>query len=409
MYRISKFIWLSFFSIIILSLLSSNAFASSIAINPGSLRGDNMVRGGYAERRVRVSTNEEFATVRAAFENRNNEVNDWITLEPGDLEFNISRGEPRDIRVIVEPPEDVPNGNYSTSIIFMIRGTTDFTGLTGAVVNTAVAFRIFANIVDDEVTACTVLRERIASIEAGDDLVSTFTIQNQGNIRLNPTINIEIWNQQKSSLERLVLFDEETILPTTSGEISVVQNSRGLVPGQYFADISIPECRYEKSLTFDVLNPGEISSDGNLIGIRVPAWNNKSDTIVINPVFENTGQRAVNAYFDGVIRLNNIIKARITTPTLEVQPKERVEFEAFFSSDEPGRYEVLGRVYYENKRTFEKINRFNILDQYSEVIERSSFETSMGTFIIFLTAASLSLMIMIKKKKQKIRRKRAEF
>ncbi len=409
MSKISKFIWSSLFSLVVILILSSNVFASSIAINPGSLRGENMARGGYAERRVRVSTNEEFATVRAAFENRNNEVNDWVRLEPDEFEFNISRGQPRDIRVIVEPPEDIPNGNYSTSIIFMIRGTTDFTGITGAVVNTAVAFRIFANIVDDEITACTVLRERIPSIEAGDDLVSTFTIQNRGNTRINPTINIEIWNQQKSSLERLILFDDQTILPTISDEFSVVQNSRGLVPGQYFADISIPECRYEKSLTFDVLNPGEISSDGNLVGIRVPAWNNKSDTIVINPVFENTGQRAVNAYFDGVIRLNNVIKARITTPTLTVGPDERVEFEAFFSSEEPGRYEVLGRVYYDNKRTFERINRFNILDQYSQTTERSSFETSMGTFIIFLTAASLSLMIMIKKKKQKMRRKRAEF
>lgn len=404
-----KLIYLLSLFLILIMVSSSNVFAASIAINPGSLRGNNMVRGGYAERVVRVSTNEELANVRIAFENRNNEVNDWVTIEPNEFEFQISRGNPRNIKVILEPPEDVPNGNYSTSLIFMVQGTAEITGVTGAVVDTAVGFRIFANIIDDEIVACNVLRENMATIEAGDDLVSNFLIQNLGNVRLNPTINIEIWNQQKSSLERLIVFNDETILPTISDEVSVVESSRGLIPGQYFADISIPDCRYEKSLTFDVLNPGEISSDGNLVGIRVPAWNNKSDTIVINPVFENTGQRAVNAYFDGVIRLNNVIKARITTPTLQVQPRERVEFEAFFSSDEPGRYEVLGRVYYENKRTFEKVNRFNILDQYSERTERSSFETNMGILIIFLTAASLSLMIMIKKKKQRLRKHRHNF
>ena len=338
----------------------------SIAINPGTLREYNMSAGGYAERTVRVLTNEERAIVNIYFENEDNEMNDWVRLEPDKFRFEIGKGNPRNVKVIVEPPIDTPTGNYSTSLIFMMGDTKEFTEITRNFIDTAFGFRIYSNIIDGEIIACNVLSEEITSIETGDNLISKFLIQNFGNVRLNPTINIEIRDKEKSSVEKFIIFDEKTILPTISSEVNVIESSRSLIPGQYFAEISIPECRYTKNVTFDILNPGEISSDGNLIGIRAPAWNNKSDTIVINPVFENTGQRAINAYFDGVIRLDNIMKARITTPTLLVQPKERIEFEAFFSSDEPGRYEVSGRVYYENKRTFEKINRFNILDQYSE-------------------------------------------
>ena len=401
---IPKINTLLFIGMMMILSISLSVEASSIAINPGSLRVNNMVRGGYAERTVRVSTNEERAIVRVAFGNPNNEMNNWVTLNPGESEFEIGRDNPREIRISVEPPLDTPNGNYNTSIIFMIRGVEDFRGMTGAIIDTAVGFSIFTTIVDDEVISCSVLRESISSIESGEELISRFRIQNNGNIRLNPTINIEIWNQEKSSLERIIMSNEQSILPTTIEEVSVIEPSRGLQPGQYFADISIPECRYEQSLTFDILEIGAISSEGELIGIRVPAWNNRSDEIPINPVFQNTGERAVEAYFEGVVKLDGIIKARLSTPRLLVQPKQRFEFQTYFSSDEPGRYEVSGRVYYDNKRTFEKINRFNILDQYSEVTIRD-FSNEISYVIIFLAAASLSLMIMIKKKKKRMRRR----
>ena len=395
------------FSILLILILNLNLVSgASIAINPGSLRVNNMVRNGYAERTVRVSTNEETAIVRIAFENRNNEVNDWVTLDPNDEEFIIGRDNPRDIKVSVEPPEDTPNGNYSTSIIFMLRGDAELEGLTGAVIDTAVSFRVVVTVVDDEVVSCNIVSENIRNIELGDQINPILRVHNTGNIRLNPTVEIQIWNQDQSRLERTIISDSDMILPTIIDEISILENTRGLMPGQYFADIKVPECRYEESLTFDILEPGTISADGELIGIRVSAWNNKSDEIIINPIFENKGERNVEAFFEGVIRKDGNIRARLNTPRIIVEPGQRFEFETFFSSDDPGRYEVSGRVYYENKRTFEKVNRFNILDQYSESKESSMEFTTIGSSIIVLTIISLVLLILIKKKKQKLRKRR---
>ena len=394
------------FTIILLIISFQNSEAASVSVSPGSLNVDNMVREGYAERTVRIATSEEIANVRVVFAERDNEMNDWISLDPDSLDFEIGRNSPYHLTVRVEPPEDVPNGNYSTSLIFMIRGEDDPSGLTAAVIDTAVAFAIRVRITDDEVTACNVQQSRINSIEAGDDIISTFRIHNLGNIRMSPSIEIDIWNQEQSSLERTIFYNEDIILPTITREISFEERSRGLSPGQYFADVRIPECNFEQTLTFDILEPGTISSEGNLIGIRVPAWNNKSDTIVINPVFENTGERAVNAFFEGVIRLDGNIRARLETPTIQVNPGERTEFETFFSSEVPGRYEVSGRVYYDNKRTFERMNRFNILDQYSERRSLDQLQFSSGHAIIFIISAILALLIMIKKKEQKIRNNR---
>ncbi len=395
-----------FLALILFVMSISSVSAASIALNPGSLRADNMVREGYAERTVRVATNEDSATVNVAFGDSNNEMNDWISLEPSDTEFTISQGEPHSMNVIVEPPADVPNGNYSTSLVFMVRSDDEFTGITGAVIDTAVAFRVNVRIVDDEVTSCNVQSSNIPDIEAGDDIEPSLRIRNIGNIRMNPTIEIDIWNQEMSSLERTITYNDDMVLPTITEDIIFSERSRGLSPGQYFADITVPECGFESTLTFDILEPGSISSDGNLVGIRVPAWNNRSDTIEINPVFENTGERPVTAYFEGLVRLDGNIIDRLETARLQVEPGVREEFEIFFSSDRPGRYEVSGRVYYDNKRTFEKMNRFNILDQHSERDFTQDIGFGGGHLLIAIAAAILSLMIMIKNKKKKMRANR---
>ena len=405
-YKISAKGFMIFLAIMLFVVSAGSVSAASIALNPGSLRAENMVREGYAERNVRVTTNEDSIGVDVAFGEPGNEMNDWISLDPEDTSFNIGRGDPHSMRVIVEPPADVPNGNYSTSLVFLTRSEDEFTGVTGAVIDTAVAFRVNVRIVDDEVTNCNVLSTDIRNIEAGNELVNQLRIQNTGNIRFNPSIEIDIWNQEMSRLERTIFHDESMLLPTMTDEVIVEESSRGLSPGQYFADISVPECGFESTLTFDILEPGSISSDGNLVGIRVPAWNNRSDTIEINPVFENTGERAVTAYFEGLVRLDGNIVDRLETARLQVEPGVREEFEIFFSSDRPGRYEISGRVYYDNKRTFEKMNRFNILDQYSERDFTQDMEFGSGHLLIAIAAAILSLMIMIKNKKKKMRANR---
>jgi len=92
--------------------------ALSISINPASLYDANMVRGGYTERTIRIGTKEESALIRVFYGNKSSPINEWIKLTPGEMEFNISKDNPRNIKISVQLPNDVPNGNYNTKLIF---------------------------------------------------------------------------------------------------------------------------------------------------------------------------------------------------------------------------------------------------------------------------------------------------
>ncbi len=396
-------------ALLVCILVAQNSLAMSISINPASIRktGDDwMVRGGYTEKTVRVATKEENAVVNIYFENRQNPMNEWIALDPPERVFNLSNGDPRYITISIEPPEDTPNGQYDTSLIFTIKNPETFEGMTGATIDTAVAFIISITINDEEMRTCTVRSAGISDIEEGDSLLSRFLILNTGNIRLNPTILMEFWNQEGSEMVKTIEYESPQILPSVTEEILIEQASDDLDPGQYFVDVSVDECYYEDTLTFDLLESGTLSAEGQLIGISVPAWNNRSDIIELNPIFRNTGQKDVQARFKGKITLGGTIKKLIETQTVTVAPGKQVKMEAFFESDEPGRYEVSGRVFYDTKQTFEKTNRFNILDQYSVEEETDEDGFSLAFVFILIGAAAFTLLILIKKKKMRIKKVR---
>jgi hypothetical protein len=384
----------------ILLLLIQNVMAGSIAINPASLRDNTMVRGGYAEKFVRVSTRDENAVVTIYYGNQSSILNDWITLDPPEMVFNLSNTVPRRIKISVEPPEDTPNGKYQTSLIFSVRNQGSFEGMTGALIDTAVAFQISVTISDEEILACAVRSASLPSVEENMPWTSQFSILNSGNVRLYPTVLMEFWDQEKSELVKTIEFNDVEILPSVTESFDVVEEDLDLDSGQYFVDVKVPDCYYEETKSLDVLKQGEISAEGTLIGILVPAWNNKSDTIPIKPIFRNIGQKPVDAKFKGTISLDGSIKEIVETETIEVDAGQQIEFESFFSSDVPGRYEVSGRVYYGNKRTFEKANRFNILDQFSPE-RRNSGDFNYAFSFIGLGIVSLTLMILIKKKRMK--------
>lgn len=383
------------FSIMILFSVAS-VHAISISINPASLIDNSMVKGGYTEKMVRVSTNEASATVRAYFDNESKKIVDWIRLDPEDKIFNLSKDNPRNIRVIVEPPADTPNGNYGVNLIFSIRNNDVTTGFTGAVIDTAVAYKISISIVDEEVLSCNVRSMGLSDVEAGNDWRSVFSVLNSGNVRITPTIIMDIWDQEKTELVKSITFNKEEILPRTTESVEVLYPTDDFDPGQYFVDVQIPECFFKESGTFDILEPGTISDEGKLIGIRVQAWNNLTETIEIAPIFKNLGTRDVTAKFKGSIKLNGEIKKVIETETITVAAKQQTEFLQFFTPTEPGRYEVSGRVYYGTKQTFEKVNRFNVLNEISPK------KSSNGmTMFIWIGIIGFILLILIKQKKTK--------
>jgi len=236
--------------IFLLAIISPVANAVSIGVSPGNVLFDNMLKSGYAERTVKVSTNSnEDITAHLSV---NGEITDWLRIEPDNKTFKLSSTKPYKLKLIIETPDDARSDSYSGGIEFVIESFGDITGRAGGFVKPGVRLLINAVVSDKEIKTCNSGAFDFDDIEVGFPLKLSLTIMNDGNVRINPKISFDIWDQ---SQENLVMSDEFTgheILPTTKEKITKTFPNN-LEVGQYWANINVDECGSSSLLTFSVV------------------------------------------------------------------------------------------------------------------------------------------------------------
>ena len=103
----------SLFIFLILILFSSGVSAITIGVSPGVVNFNNVLKGGYAEHPVTISTNSpNNITVTYTILG---DIKDWITINEKSP-FIMSLSSPKEIKIIVRPPKDTQNGNYQARI-----------------------------------------------------------------------------------------------------------------------------------------------------------------------------------------------------------------------------------------------------------------------------------------------------
>ena len=107
-------------SALIFVLLLGNAYALSIGISPGRVKFTGVLKGGYAERQVSISTNVE--DILAGHFEPKGPIKDWLSFSPNGTSMTLSNGNPYKLIIRVEPPIDTPTGNYTGTIEFITDG-----------------------------------------------------------------------------------------------------------------------------------------------------------------------------------------------------------------------------------------------------------------------------------------------
>jgi len=384
--------------ILFLLLLISSVNASVIGVSPSIVRFDNMLKNGYAERRITISTSI-VEPVRAHFEVEG-EIAEWITL-PKD-EFVFSKDEPYIFTLIMQPNEDAKNGNYSG----ILRMTTDTLATVsagaGSSVIAQVGLLIYVEVIGDEIIECRAGAISITSAEINDPFIVSTTIHNDGNVRLRPQIIVDVWDKYETKIVFSHTFLGDQILPTRSKELfKEVKNN--LETGQYFAEVLVKECDVGHKTTFDIVGKGQIADSGLLVGIRTNEFSYSNEPMPIVPVFRNQGNRKVLAQFKGEIRdleTDKIVQI-LESEQLEVDPKGMIEFKMFFIPDKESEYQISGRVVYNNKITF---------DEHSKVVKVIKSESKglswILFFILYIIIGFLILILLGKIRKARKKRKR---
>lgn len=352
-------------SILIFLLVNfSCIFASSvhaqnlIGVSPGDVRFTDVLRGGYAQRPILISldTEEKIDMQVEAW----GDIKDWFNFS--EKEYPVSRSTSWRLMLSVNPPRDVPNGNYTG----FVRVKSDPLGRGGSSGNAVGAVQavidvvVYVEVSDKEIRSCRASNFRVNSVEKGDDLVFTVDILNQGNIRLRPELSTKIWDSEQVNIVKTAGFVSGEILPTTTKEVSFRVGTNDLDVNQYWVDFLAEDCLDSELLTFDVLEEGALRADGVITGIISKTWANVGETVPIEVSFKNIGQKEVDAQFRGKIMLGDKVVNVLDSEVESVLMADSTNFTFFYTPTEVGKYVVSGRVFYDKKRTFESGTIINV-------------------------------------------------
>ena len=382
--------------IFLLVVISPIANAVSIGVSPGRAVFDNMLKSGYAERTVKISTNSNEGIIARL--DVKGEVSGWLRLEPDNKTFSLSSGSPYELKIIMQPPDDARSDSYSGSIEFVIESSGGITGRAGGFVKPGVKLIIDVVVSDKEIKTCNSGAFDFDDIEIGFPLKLSLIVINNGNVRIKPKISFDIWDQNQ---EKLIMSDEFTgseILPTTKEKITkTIPNS--LDVGQYWANADVDECGSSSLLTFSVVEKGGIVDKGTFEGITNKPWVYVDEPVEIKAVFKNQGPRTVYAKFKGDIKLDNKIVEVIETEEIDVLSQETADFITYFTPEKPGRYIISGRVIYNRKLSYEKASVMNV-NYPTELEKRIKLLPLIVYIIIIVTIIFLARNIIKTKRKR---------
>ncbi|MBI4438595.1 hypothetical protein HY640_01545 [Candidatus Woesearchaeota archaeon] len=372
------------------ALLASSADALSIGVSPGRVDFNDVLKGGYAEKTLTVSTNSESPLVASV--ELGGEVSEWLSLEPNQTRFVLSVSSPYRVKVIVRPPKDARNDSYSGSVTFNTEGLGNLTTRIGGIIRTGVTSVLELRTTGREIVACSAGNIQVSDTEHSLPLLVTAVVQNTGNVRLRPSLRVSVFDQSMKSrvLQRTAVGEE--VLPTSERVVSAnFPNQLGV--GQYWAEVVLDECGVVKTGTFDVGERGSVSDKGELSGIRNPGWVSVNETVPIRAAFRNSGSRAVSAYFRGEVRLDGRFISQLQSEELTVPSGSDVELVSYFVPATQGRYVVSGQVVYNRKVTFEQSSIFTVV-QRAEA-ESPSFFVSVLPLVVYL-AVTVSVVVLLR-------------
>lgn len=329
-----------------------------VGVSPGSFSYDNVLRGGYAERLFTITfsgNNDIEVSVEPL-----GDIRDWIKFSSN--KSIVRKDDPWFLSVSIEPPADVPNGNYTG--FFRVR--TSAVGSAGApgtasgnVIAVLDAF-LQVEITDFEIVQCDARGFEARTIEEGDDLAFEVTIENQGNIRLKPRVLVDMWDQEQIDIVKNIEFTGKEVLPTREEKFIFRSSSDDLEIGQYWIDMLAVQCGEKETLTMDILEIGSLRANGVIKEIIAPVWTTVDETIPMFVIFENNGEKEVDARFIGQINLGDRIVQTLESEVSSFEVGETSNFTFFFTPRQEGRYVVSGRVLYDKKRTFEAGKVINV-------------------------------------------------
>lgn len=386
----------SAFLVLLFVVLSAGyAQAVSIGISPADVGFDNVLKGGYAEKTIAVSTSSE--TSVSFHVSATGHVKDWIEFEPSE-DLTVSRDSMKRVTVIVRPPENVANGVYGGSIVVGTEPTQPGEGDVGVGVTTGAAAGVSITITGEEIKKAKVESISVKDTEEGNPVEFVISITNQGNVIVTPLIGIEVTEEGKIEVVKSTAHSETEILPTTMNTIRISMDTVDMDIGEYTGTVKIfldGESLAEQALSFSVFERGTLSKMGVLQKVWNEPWVKEGDIVKIDAYFENTGELVVAGKFKGEVYFGGGLVEVVESEELEVPVGRTVVMSSYFKPEKQGLYVVRGHVVYGGKTTETKESFINVGSGEGGL---SPEETNYIALLIAVVVAILIIVVLLKRR-----------
>ncbi|MGV8162888.1 MAG: hypothetical protein ACP5N2_06175 [Candidatus Nanoarchaeia archaeon] len=388
-----------YYLLLLLLLMLPIVNAALLGVNKVEVEYRDVLRGGYAEDNVIVSTGA--INNISVYAEASGDIKEWVSFEPALQPLIMSANSPAIVRMIVRPPADAAVGTYEGKLLIS-------TGPLGAQesnmgTNIVVAFEVKIRVIitDTQILSCNAGGFDLLDAEIGYPLEFSASAGNGGNVRVRPSFEIKVYDQsQKNLVTTLNYISQEDILPTLQGQIEAKLN-HSLKEGQYWAEVTSPNCGSGSLITFSILEKGGISDLGEFVRIQNDAWAKTGEIVPISAQFRNRGTRVVSAQFKGIITNseNKIVKV-LSSDKVDVDPDQLMNLELFFTPEEVDQYKIIGRVHYNSKITYEKSSMLNVEQGTSKITLFSKYKYYVVLVILLLIIVILIVLIIRKRRKK---------
>lgn len=396
LFKIKSFEFSLLFILVSLIFIPSYSEAIGLGISPGVLSYKNVLKGGYSQQSLVVSSfMPQNLTVN--FE-MGGDIKDWIVIDENITNMTLSTNTPRQLKVKIFPPIDTANGEYTGSIRIITDKIVDPETGIGSSIKAAFLVRINVLVTGDQIVACSGGGLGISDVEINYPLVISTSVTNEGNVRMSPVVFVDIWDKYQKEIVYSGSVNLDSILPTEVST-STKELLADLPEDQYWAEIKVPDCQVSSTITFNVVEKGGISDKGELVRVENKPWALSDEIIPITAFFRNDGGRTVSAKFKGEILYNGKVVKVIDTDSLDAAPGEIVSLQSFFKPSDAGQYFVMGKVYFNNKLTGEKGSVINV--NKGQTVSSNNSINYFWYILMFIILVIIILLILIKKKKQK--------
>ncbi len=370
--------------VITILLIAQSTRAITIGSDTGKIFLPRVLRNGYASKTITLSTDSiDEVIVQPLI---TGEASQWITIIPGNI--SLRKDNPAQVKIIVQPPRDIANGNYTAMISFTFMSNQNPSTRIGSKIITSINIPITIEITGIEIKSCDSSTIIIPDIEVNNKPVLRTRILNTGNVRIKPPVKIKILDKEMiNTLYEGTIYPDKEVMPTEE-ETLYYEIPVDLQVGQYWADINIEDCGIQTMISFDVLETGGISDKGSFLRIDYKGKPFKGNILEMFAVFMNKGYRPVTASFEGRIIRNDKVVKLIETPSITINPGKVGYIPFYFKPMETGSYVIKGRVRYNDKLSYERSITINVKEESSNNIY----------VIIVLVIIAVILAIILRKK-----------